>query len=247
MRCPHCLVNFHVSDRTTYNFHLLNDNHIHLLLIGNDADCYWWLERTTCPACGKFILNLVSSWSASKSSDQAQSLIPSDVEHVTAIRPRGTNRPPVPVEVSEEFAEDYREACLVIADSPKASAALSRRCLQHILREKASVKNPNNLSEAIQEVVDDPAVPSDISETLDMVRNIGNFSAHPNKSINTGEIVAVEPQEAEWCLDTIEVLFDFYFVRPAEIERRKRALNEKLAETGKPQMPVTDQIEHLGN
>ena len=154
------------------------------------------------------------------------------------VYPRGTNRPPVPVEVPEEFTEDYREACLVLADSPKASAALSRRCLQHILREKARVKNSGDLAKAIQEVLDDPAVPSDVSTTLDMVRNIGNFSAHPNKSLRTGEIVDVEPMEAEWCLDTIEVLFDFYFVRPADIERRKRAVNEKLDETGKPQMPV---------
>ena len=143
-------------------------------------------------------------------------------------------------EVPPEFAGDYLEACLVIADSPKASAALSRRCLQHILREKARVKHPNDLAEAIQEVIDDPAVPSDVSATLDMVRNIGNFSVHPNKSLNTGEIVDVEPMEAEWCLDTIEILFDFYFVRPADIEKRRQAVNEKLAEMGKPQMPTLD-------
>ena len=59
------------------------------------------------------------------------------------------------------------------------------------------MKYPNDLFKAIQEVVDDPAVPSDVSETLDMVRNIGNFSVHPNKSLSTGEIVAVEPGEAE--------------------------------------------------
>ena len=111
-------------------------------------------------------------------------------------------------------------------------------CLQHILREKAGVKNMNDLAKAIQEVLDNPAIPSDVSTTLDMVRNIGNFSAHPNKSLRTGEIVDVEPMEAEWCLDTIEILFDFYFVRPTDIETRKRAVNEKLAETGKPQMPV---------
>ena len=99
----------------------------------------------------------------------------------------------MPTEVPEEFAEDYREACLVIADSPKASAALSRRCLQHVLREKAQVQHPDNLADAIQEVVDSPSIPSDIAESLDAVRNIGNFSVHPNKSQNTGEIVDVEP------------------------------------------------------
>jgi hypothetical protein len=43
---------------------------------------------------------------------------------------------PAPIEVPKEFADDYNEACLILEDSPKSSAALSRRCLQHILREK---------------------------------------------------------------------------------------------------------------
>ena len=74
-----------------------------------------------------------------------------------------------------------------------------------------------------------------------MVRNIGNFSAHPNKSTNTGEILDVEPMEAEWCLETTEILFDFYFVRPADIEKRRQAVNKKLTDIGKPQTSVTDQ------
>lgn len=108
------------------------------------------------------------------------------------------------------------------------------------------MKHPNDLANAIQEVIDDPAVPSDISESLDMVRNIGNFSVHPNKSTNTGEIVNVEPEEAEWCLEVIEILFDFYWVRPVDVLRRKLAVNQKLAETGKPQMPVETGGEAVG-
>ena len=213
---------------------------LRITLIDSDVDGYWWLEKISCPACKRLILTLV------KSDDYAANTahsgkIPDGIEHAVLIYPKGTNRSPVPPEVPDDFTDDYREACLVIADSPKASAALSRRCLQHILREKAGVKQPNDLAKAIQEVVDDPATPSIISATLDMVRNIGNFSAHPNKSTRTGEIMDVEPMEAEWCLDTIEVLFDFYFVRPAGIERRIQTVNEKLAEIGKPQMPVTDE------
>ena len=71
------------------------------------------------------------------------------------------------------------------------------------------VEHPNDLAKAIREVVNNPAIPSDVSASLDAIRNIGNFSAHANKSVNTGEIVAVEPGEAEWCLDTLEILFDF--------------------------------------
>jgi hypothetical protein len=224
MKCPHCLVSFHLRNFSPTR-------------IGSDPDGYWWVAEETCPDCKKLTVWLVVS---SGTEPGAAYQRPYGQQRAVMVRPKGTNHPPVSIEVPPDFAEDYLEACLVIADSPKASAALSRRCLQHILREKAGVKHPNDLAEAIQEVIDDPAVPSDVSATLDMVRNIGNFSVHPNKSLNTGEIVNVEPMEAEWCLDTIEILFDFYFVRPADIEKRRQAVNEKLAETGKPQMPTPD-------
>jgi hypothetical protein len=131
--------------------------------------------------------------------------------------------------VPEQHAADYREACLVVVDSPKASAALSRRCLQHLLREQAKVK-PAELANEIQEVLDSKTLPSYLANALDAVRNIGNFAAHPIKSKSTGEIVEVEPGEAEWLLDTLEGLFDFYFVQPAVLQRKKDALNEKLKE-----------------
>ncbi|GAI14701.1 unnamed protein product, partial [marine sediment metagenome] len=145
------------------------------------------------------------------------------------------NRPPVPPEVPKEFVEDYTEACVVLMDSPKASAALSRRCLQYLLREIAKV-NPGNLSNEIQEVIDSNKLPSHLTESIDAVRNIGNFAAHPIKSEKTGEIVPVEPGEAEWNLDVLESLFDFYFVQPAVIKRKREALNKKLINAGKKEM-----------
>ncbi len=121
----------------------------------------------------------------------------------------------------------------MLGDSPKASAALSRRCLQHILRDEAGVKK-QDLFREIQEVLDSGKLPSHISGGLDAVRNIGNFAAHPIKSQSSGEIVDVEPGEAEWNLDVLESLFDFYFVAPARSAARKAALNKKLADAGKP-------------
>ncbi len=47
--------------------------------------------------------------------------------------PRGGPFPPPPPEVPGTVAADYREANEVLPISPKASAALSRRCLQAIL------------------------------------------------------------------------------------------------------------------
>ena len=229
MKCPHCLVSFHIptNDRNSQR-------------VGSDRRGVWWHVRTTCPSCNEIIIWLALSEGIGYGRGPGGRDFPDGACDFTMVYPKASGRPSVPVEVPAEFAEDYAEACLVIGDSPKASAALSRRCLQHILREKAGVKNANDLAKAIDEVVNDPSIPSDISESLDIVRHIGNFSAHPNKSLNTGEIVPVGEGEAEWCLDVIEILFEFYFVRPADIERRKRAVNQKLRETGKPEMTVAD-------
>ena len=69
---------------------------------------------------------------------------------------------------------------------------------------------------------------------LDQVRVIGNFSAHPLKDTNSGEIVDVEPGEAEWNLDVLDELFDFYYVKPAAIKAKTDQLNQKLTSAGKP-------------
>ena len=62
------------------------------------------------------------------------------------------------------------------------------------------------------------------------------FAAHPIKSAHTGEVIEVEPGEAEWLLETLEGFFDFYFVQPAKLEKKRDALNKKLEEAGKPQL-----------
>ena len=46
----------------------------------------------------------------------------------------------------------------------------------------------------------------------------------------------MEPGESEWCLDVLEALFDFYFVQPELLKRKRAALDKKLGEAGKPPM-----------
>jgi hypothetical protein len=140
-------------------------------------------------------------------------------------------RDPVPQEVPKDIAGNYTEAALVIPFSPKASAALSRRCLQTILREAGKTKS-KDLSDQINEVL--PTLPSNIAKNLDAVRVVGNFAAHPLKSQTTGEIIDVEPGEAEWNLDVIDALFDFYYVRPILEQKKRDDLNQKLKDAGKP-------------
>nr|MBC7613924.1 DUF4145 domain-containing protein [Pseudopedobacter sp.] len=137
-------------------------------------------------------------------------------------------------EIPKDLAEDYAEACSVIGDSPKASGALSRRCLQSILQQQGF--SDKSLYKEIQLAIDSEKLPSHISDSLDALRNIGNFSAHPMKDTSTGEVLPVEPGEAEWNLETLEFLFDFFYVQPAKTRKRKEALNEKLKQAGKPEI-----------
>jgi len=147
--------------------------------------------------------------------------------------PRHRSDRSAPGEVPEGVAEDYNEAVAVLDDSPKASAALSRRCLQALLREKGGTKS-KDLSGQIDEVLG--KLPRPIAEEVDAVRHIGNFSAHAIKSQSTGEIVPVEPGEAEWTLDVLDALFDWYYVQPKKQEARRAALDAKLEDAGKPPM-----------
>ena len=125
---------------------------------------------------------------------------------------------------------------MILSDSPKAAAALGRRCLQHILREKGGIPKQKNLENEITEVITAGTLPPDIARQLDAIRNYGNFSAHLTKDTVTGEIIAIEPGEAEWTLEILEELFDWYFVRPVRMQEREDRLNAKLRSAGKPPM-----------
>lgn len=210
MKCPHCLKSYHPQEQT-YD-------------IGEDINEWWNLKWQTCPSCKKFIIHLLH-----------KNTTTGNIKKSFLVYPKSISRTPLSQDIPENFAQDYKEACLVLNDSPKASAALSRRCLQNILREKAKVKH-QNLSKEIDEVIGLKQFPTYLSEGIDAVRNIGNFAAHPIKSTSSGEIVGVEEGEAEWLLDILEGLFDFYFVQPAELQRKKDTLNKKLADAGKHEM-----------
>jgi hypothetical protein len=156
------------------------------------------------------------------------------VDSLVLVNPRGAQRSKSPPEVVDEdapLAADYDEACLVLADSPKSAAALARRCLQHILHEKAGATQ-SNLNDQIDHVL--AGLPSHLSASVDGVRTVGNFAAHPMKSTNSGELLDVEPGEAEWTLDTVEALMDFFYVAPAQTAAKRAAMNAKLSAAGKP-------------
>ena len=116
---------------------------------------------------------------------------------------------PFPNYIPKPILDDYSEACLIRALSPKASATLSRRCLQGIIRDFWQVK-PDRLAREIEQIKD--KVDVDTWKAIDGVRNIGNIGAHMEEDINV--IVDVEPSEAQLLVELIEILLkDWYLAR----------------------------------
>ena len=135
--------------------------------------------------------------------------------------------------VPDQYRQAFNEAHAVLSVSPKASAALSRRLLQQILREEHHIK-PSDLNKEIEAFLKLPGIPKEISGSVDAVRSIGNFAAHPLKYTNTGEIADVEDDEARWLLETLEYLIDYTFIQPEIKREREASLNRKLGDLGKP-------------
>lgn len=134
----------------------------------------------------------------------------------------------------------YEEAALILDDSPRSAAALARRALQEVLVDHLGAEG-RTLEAQIDSVIDE--LPAAIAQALHGLRTIGNFAAHPIKSQTTGEVVDVEPGEAEWTLDILEALFLHVFVAPARLRGRLDALNEKLEDAGKPRIdPETGMV-----
>jgi len=179
----------------------------------------WKVTAFKCPKCDRPTIDLMvhdnDQWQMQKERRR--------------IWPRGSR--PAPEGVPAGMAQDFREAASVLEISPQAAAALARRTLQQVLKDHLGATG-GNLEKQIDSVASN--LPSQVAESLHALRHLGNFAAHPTKDQSTGEIVQVEPGEAEWTLDTLEALFDHVFVAPARQAERLKQLNEKLAAAGKP-------------
>ena len=214
MKCPHCTTSIHQSWATM------------ALSKGNQAT-KWRVRIMTCPQCEKDILAFGSGRDFNVN-NQPSSWV--------QFYPQGSSRDPVSSDVPEPIAEDYNQAALVLPYSPKASAALSRRCLQTILSEAGYTQR--DLALQIDAVLTEAdarkALPTGVHTMLDAIRNFGNFSAHPITDQTTLQVIDVEDHEAEYCLDILDALFDHYYVRPADAKRRRAALDAKLSAAGKP-------------
>ncbi len=115
--------------------------------------------------------------------------------------------------------QDYEEAFAIRNLSPKASATLSRRCLEAMIADFWSIKK-GSLFLAIKELEGkiDPLV----WQSIDSVRKVGNIGAHMEKDTNV--ILDVEPNEAELLIGLIELLLEEWYIHRFEREQKLKAI-----------------------
>ena len=126
-----------------------------------------------------------------------------------------------PEYVPQQIRNDYEEAAAIVDLSPKASATLSRRCLQGMIANFWGIKE-NNLAQAIKQLQSKVDVLT--WETIDSIRKIGNIGAHMERDVNL--IIDIDPDEATQLLRFIEFLIDSWYVERHKREELMRSINQ---------------------
>lgn len=145
---------------------------------------------------------------------------------------------PQPDYIPAALREDYVEACRIRDLSPKASATLTRRCLQGMIRDFCNIAKGtlNDEIKALKAALADGKAPAGVTpesvDAIDQVRGVGNIGAHMEKDIDL--IIPVDEGEAQILIDLVELLLDEWYVARHERQEKlarvaKVAADKKLA------------------
>ena len=237
MKCPHCGIGFDPEPSSLS------------IDAGEDVEASFALETTRCTECKRLVATLLVLRQVEGAVVLRQSggMLPAWSEDRHLVWPPARGRS-CPGAVPSYVAQQYKEAALVLPLSPRASAALSQRCLQAILEDEAKVKQAP-LHAEIQEAMDRGDLPSYVTDVLHGVRQFGNLGAHQKRLTCTGEIIDVETGEAEWMLGALEAVFDHYYVKPAEtkkvlegLEMKRKGGDLRRVRNGPPPMKTPSQV-----
>jgi len=224
-QCPFCGRQATLTEnsyRRITNYVYTNDE-------GKDGNLNYELLYIVCPnkECKEYTLDIEFYRRVIEKNDRG-SRISRNGEKVLSsrLRPRGAIRP-FPDYIPENLRNDYTEACLIIDDSPKASATLARRCLQGLIRQYYKIED-DTLYLEIKALED--KLPPDLWKAVDSIREVGNIGAHSEKDIT--KMVDVPPEAARALVELIELLFEETYIRD---QQRQERINHaiKAAETVK--------------
>lgn len=128
------------------------------------------LRSATCSRCQKYSLwacNIVEVAGYKTSGDKG-----------AIFYPRSLASPAPHHDMPQACAPDYQEARSVFSDSPRASAALLRLCIQKLCKELG--QPGKNINDDIAALVRG-GLPAPIKQALDVVRVTGNNAVHPGE------------------------------------------------------------------
>ncbi|WP_248322057.1 DUF4145 domain-containing protein [Caballeronia sp. Sq4a] len=208
--CPHCERHVTISSAR-------RSGAMHTLKIENSVGRRTLLSQfIVCPneQCQKYTLDLKLA-STFFNVGTGEEVIDEVIESLR-FEPRGAARS-FPECVPAVLRDDYREACSIADLSPKASATLSRRVLQGMIRDFWNVRIDRPTLWAEIKAIEDKVDP-DTWQAIKAVKDLGNIGAHMQADINV--IVDVDPEEARLLIGLTETLFDEWYV--ARETRRQR-------------------------
>lgn len=137
---------------------------------------------------------------------------------------------PQPEYIPKAIRDDYLEACLILDASPKASAAMSRRCLQGIVRDYWDIPKDKrgNLGAELSYIKGN--VTEDTWDAIQTIRSVGDIGAHMEKDVN--KIIDVDSGEAGLLIELIETLLDDWYVE----RHKRRDRNNRLKMLGEEKL-----------
>ena len=199
-QCPYCNMIMPISDDTTINRYpgFTNDRDYY-----QSTKNYVYRESCIkltyykCPNCGEYTIHALGM------GERVQ-----DVN--VPIHPLSSAKQ-FPKFIPEAIRQDYEEACAIVNLSPKASATLSRRCLQGMIRDYWGIKE-KNLYDEISALKNQ--IPADLWFSIDALRQLGNIGAHMEKDTNV--IVDIDPAEADSLIKLIELLMKEWYINREE-------------------------------
>ncbi len=186
MECPHCATDFAESWTEVAS--------------PGDARVVYHVEWTTCPSCSRGVLKAWFQDRGKKASRMGERLLV----------PAAPSRPPRS-EVPEPYASLFAEAARTLVDSPRASAALSRRCLRQLLVAEAGAPADGSLAAQLEWAINESEIPPANRLALHRIRSAGRVVMLAPKSEQPESVVDATPLEAEANLAGLERLFDHFF------------------------------------
>lgn len=193
IHCPYCNCDFPLIFNETYNPYKLRFDK-HMPAYDDNIPESITVNFFHCPKCNDFIIKVVGSGKLTEGIE-------------VPILPK-SNAIQFPDYVPESIRNDYEEACAIVWLSPKASATLSRRCLQSMIRDFWDVNETSLYKEisALESKVDKAQW-----DVLNALRQLGNIGAHPEADVNS--IINIEPEEATKLLKVIELLIKQWYIK----------------------------------